>query len=37
VSAADVMASLESGDLNANKNGTQWRIPKSAVDQFLQS
>jgi excisionase family DNA binding protein len=37
VSEADVMASLESGDLKGKKIGTQWRIPKSAVDQFLQS
>jgi excisionase family DNA binding protein len=37
VSEADVMASLESGDLKGKKIGSQWRIPKAAVDQFLQS
>jgi excisionase family DNA binding protein len=37
VGEADVMASLESGDLKGKKIGTQWRVTKSAVDQFLHS
>ena len=35
VSEPDVLAALESGDLKGRKIGTQWRIPKAAVDQFL--
>jgi excisionase family DNA binding protein len=37
VGEADVMASLESGDLKGKKIGSQWRITKAAVDQFLHS
>jgi excisionase family DNA binding protein len=37
VGEADVVASLESGDLKGKKIGTQWRVTKSAVDQFLHS
>jgi excisionase family DNA binding protein len=37
VSEADVIASLESGDLKGKKIGTQWRVTKAAVDQFLQN
>jgi excisionase family DNA binding protein len=36
VSEADVMASLEAGDLKGKKIGTQWRITKNAITQFLQ-
>jgi excisionase family DNA binding protein len=37
VGEADVMASLESGDLKGKRIGTQWRVTKAAVDQFLHS
>ena len=37
VGESDVMASLESGDLKGKKIGTQWRVTRSAVDQFLHS
>ncbi len=37
VSEADVMASLEAGDLKGKKIGSTWRITKAAIDQFLQS
>ena len=36
VSEADVLASLESGDLKGKKIGSQWRITKAALAQFLQ-
>ena len=35
VSEADVLSSLDSGDLKGRKIGTQWRISRTAVDQFL--
>jgi excisionase family DNA binding protein len=35
VSESDVIASLESGDLKGRKIGTQWRITKSALRDFL--
>ncbi len=35
VTEADVMASITAGDLKAKKIGTQYRIPKAAVDAFL--
>jgi hypothetical protein len=31
------MASLEKGDLKGKQIGTQWRVTKTAVDQFMQS
>jgi excisionase family DNA binding protein len=37
VGEADVMTSLESGDLKGKKIGTQWRVTRAAVDQFLHS
>ncbi|HLX27309.1 MAG TPA: SPFH and helix-turn-helix domain-containing protein [Casimicrobiaceae bacterium] len=37
VAESDVIASLESGDLKGKKIGTQWRVPKAAVDAFLAS
>jgi len=37
VAESDVIASLESGDLKGKKIGTQWRVPKAAVDAFLNS
>jgi len=35
VSESDVIASLESGDLKGRKIGTQWRITKAALRDFL--
>src|SRR6185295_15447435 len=35
VAEADVIASLESGDLKGKKIGSQWRITKSALREFL--
>ena len=35
VEEADVVASLDSGDLKGKKIGTQWRVTRAAVDQFL--
>ncbi|HTP47025.1 MAG TPA: SPFH and helix-turn-helix domain-containing protein [Casimicrobiaceae bacterium] len=37
VAESDVMASLEKGDLKGKQIGTQWRITRAAVDQFLRS
>jgi membrane protease subunit (stomatin/prohibitin family) len=36
VSEADVIASLEGGDLKGKRIGTQWRITKSALAEFLK-
>jgi excisionase family DNA binding protein len=36
VSEADVVATLESGDLKGKKIGTTWRITRAAIDTFLQ-
>jgi excisionase family DNA binding protein len=35
VSEADVIASLEAGDLKGKKIGSQWRITKTALREFL--
>jgi len=37
VAESDVLASLEAGDLKGKKIGTQWRVPRSAVEAFLRS
>jgi excisionase family DNA binding protein len=37
VAESDIVASLEAGDLKGKKIGTQWRVPKSAVEAFIQS
>jgi excisionase family DNA binding protein len=37
VAEADVLASLEAGDLKGKKIGTQWRVTRAAVDAFLAS
>jgi excisionase family DNA binding protein len=37
VAESDVLASLAAGDLKGKKIGTQWRVTKAAVDQFLAS
>ncbi len=36
VTEADVIASLEAGDLKGKRIGTQWRITKSALAEFLK-
>ena len=35
VNEADVLASLEAGDLKGKKIGSVWRITKTAMDDFL--
>jgi excisionase family DNA binding protein len=35
VTEADVMSSLDSGDLKGKKIGTAWRITKTALNEFL--
>jgi excisionase family DNA binding protein len=35
VSEADVISSLEAGDLKGKKIGTQWRITRQAIKDFL--
>jgi len=37
VSEADVVASLESGDLKGKKIGSQWRLTRAALQAFLGS
>ena len=37
VAESDVLASLEAGDLKGKRIGTQWRVPKSAIDAFIKS
>ena len=37
VSEADVLSTLEAGDLKGKKIGTTWRITKAALDAFLKS
>jgi excisionase family DNA binding protein len=36
VSEADVIASLEAGDLKGKKIGSQWRITRGALSDFLK-
>ncbi len=36
VAESDVLASLEAGDLKGKKIGSQWRITRAALTQFLQ-
>lgn len=36
VPETDVVASLESGDLKGKKIGSQWRVTRTAVEQFLR-
>ena len=35
VTEPDVIASLEAGDLKGKRIGSQWRVTRSAVDQFM--
>lgn len=37
VSEADVLSTLDAGDLKGKKIGTQWRVTRAAVDAFLKS
>ncbi len=37
VTEADVMASLDSGDLKGKKIGASWRVTRKAIDDFLKS
>ena len=37
VSEADVVATLEKGDLKGKKIGATWRVTKTALDEFLKS
>jgi excisionase family DNA binding protein len=37
VAESDVVSSLEKGDLKGKQIGTQWRVTRAAVDQFLHS
>ena len=37
VSEADVLATLEKGDLKGKQIGSTWRVTKSALDDFLKS
>jgi excisionase family DNA binding protein len=37
VSEADVLASLEKGDIKGKKIGSTWRVTKQALDEFLKS
>jgi hypothetical protein len=36
VTEADVIASLEAGDLKGKRIGSQWRVTRSAVEQFMR-
>ncbi len=37
VSEADVLATLEKGDLKGKKIGSAWRVTKAALDEFLKT
>ena len=37
VTEADVLQTLEAGDLKGKKIGSTWRIPRAAIDEFLKS
>jgi excisionase family DNA binding protein len=37
VAESDVLSALEAGDLKGKKIGTQWRITKAAVEEFVRS
>ena len=37
VTEADVLATLEAGDLKGKKIGATWRITRAAIDEFLKS
>jgi excisionase family DNA binding protein len=37
VSEADVLTSLEKGDIKGKKIGSAWRVTRAAIDEFLKS
>jgi len=37
VTEADVVASLEGGDLKGKRIGSAWRVSQAALDEFLRS
>ncbi len=37
VTEADVIASIDAGDLKGKKIGASWRITRGAMDDFLKS
>jgi excisionase family DNA binding protein len=37
VSEADVLATLEKGDIKGKKIGSTWRVTKAALNEFLKS
>jgi membrane protease subunit (stomatin/prohibitin family) len=37
VAEADVIASLEKGDIKGKRIGTEWRVTRATIDQFLRS
>ena len=37
VSEADVIATLEKGDLKGKKIGSTWRVTKAALEEFLKT
>jgi excisionase family DNA binding protein len=37
VSEADVLATLEKGELKGKKIGSTWRVTKPALDEFLKN
>jgi excisionase family DNA binding protein len=37
VTEADVLSTLEAGDLKGKKIGSTWRITQAALDDFLKS
>jgi excisionase family DNA binding protein len=36
VTEADVIASLEAGDIKGKRIGSQWRVTRSAIDEFMR-
>ncbi len=36
VTEADVLATLEQGDLKGRKIGSAWRVTRTALDEFLK-
>jgi excisionase family DNA binding protein len=37
VTEADVVATLDQGDLKGRKIGSAWRVTRAALDEFLRS
>jgi excisionase family DNA binding protein len=37
VADADVLATLESGELKGKKIGSTWRVTRAALDEFLRA